>query len=65
MVHILSGEAIARRILNSLKKKTRKKLSLAVVQVGENKVSLKYVAEAAFWGANGLIRFPVSKGRRV
>jgi methylenetetrahydrofolate dehydrogenase (NADP+) / methenyltetrahydrofolate cyclohydrolase len=46
MIHVLSGEAIARRILSNLKKKTTKrKLTLAVVQVGENLVSLKYIAE--------------------
>lgn len=46
MARILSGETIARRILNDLKKKkTRNKLSLAVVQIGGNKVSLRYVAE--------------------
>ena len=46
MVYILSGEKIARQILSDLKKKkARKKLSLVVVQVGGNKVSLKYVAE--------------------
>ena len=46
MVYILSGEKIARQILSNLKKKkARRKLSLIVVQVGGNKVSLKYVAE--------------------
>jgi len=46
MVCILSGEIIARRILKGLKKKkTRKKLSLVVVQIGKNKVSSKYVEE--------------------
>ena len=47
MVRVLSGEPIARRILNNLnkRKKSRRKLSLAVVQVGENKVSAKYVGE--------------------
>jgi len=46
MVHILSGETIARRILRNLKKKkTSKKLFLAVIQVGENRVSAKYIAE--------------------
>ena len=46
MVHILSGETIARRILSNLKKKkTRERLSLVVVQVGGNPVSLKYVEE--------------------
>lgn len=46
MVHILSGETIARRILRNLKKKkTSTKLFLAVIQVGENRVSAKYIAE--------------------
>ena len=46
MVHILSGEKMARQILSNLeKKKTRKKLSLVVVQIGKNPVSLKYVEE--------------------
>lgn len=46
MVRILSGETIARRILSDLKKKkTKKVLSLAVIQVGEKEVSLKYVEE--------------------
>lgn len=46
MVHILSGEVAARQILNSLKRrKIEKRLTLAVVQVGDNEVSLKYIAE--------------------
>ena len=46
MVRILSGETIARRILSDLKKKkTKKVLSLAVIQVGEKEGSLKYVEE--------------------
>jgi methylenetetrahydrofolate dehydrogenase (NADP+) / methenyltetrahydrofolate cyclohydrolase len=45
MVQILSGESLARRVLLNLKKKRRKNLSLAVVQVGDNLVSLKYIAE--------------------
>lgn len=46
MTRILSGETIARRILSALKKKKAKRaLSLAVIQVGANKVSLKYVEE--------------------
>ncbi len=43
---ILDGATIAQKILEDLKKeKTSKNLSLAVVQVGENQVSLKYIAE--------------------
>ena len=45
MVKILSGESLARRVLLNLKKKRHKNLSLAVVQVGDNQVSLKYIAE--------------------
>src|SRR3989338_11196912 len=45
MVQILSGESLARRVLTSLKKKRRKGLCLAVIQVGDNRVSLKYIAE--------------------
>lgn len=52
MVKILSGEKLARRILANLKKKHRKnpclagrRVCLAVVQVGGNPVSLKYIAE--------------------
>ena len=45
MVQILSGESLARRVLTSLKKKRRKGLCLAVIQVGDNQVSLKYIAE--------------------
>ncbi|MBI2123951.1 MAG: bifunctional 5,10-methylenetetrahydrofolate dehydrogenase/5,10-methenyltetrahydrofolate cyclohydrolase [Candidatus Wildermuthbacteria bacterium] len=45
MVRILSGESLARQVLLNLKKKRRKNLCLAVVQVGENLVSLKYIAE--------------------
>ena len=43
---ILSGEKIAKKILENLKKKIRgKKLSLAVIQVGDNIVSKKYIEE--------------------
>lgn len=45
MVTILSGEKLAKNILANLKKKQHKNLSLAVVQVGDNHVSLKYIAE--------------------
>ena len=46
MAKILFGEPIARRILNILKKsKTKRKLCLAVVQVGKNAASVKYIAE--------------------
>ena len=45
MAQILSGEKLAKSILANLKKKQRKNLCLAVVQVGENLVSLKYIAE--------------------
>ncbi|MDP4007005.1 MAG: bifunctional 5,10-methylenetetrahydrofolate dehydrogenase/5,10-methenyltetrahydrofolate cyclohydrolase [bacterium] len=46
MSRILSGEKIARQILSNLqKKKPRRKLSLAVLQVGENVVSARYVGE--------------------
>ena len=45
MAKILSGESLARRVLLNLKKKRRKNLSLAVIQVGENQGSLKYIAE--------------------
>ncbi|MDO8473979.1 MAG: bifunctional 5,10-methylenetetrahydrofolate dehydrogenase/5,10-methenyltetrahydrofolate cyclohydrolase [bacterium] len=43
---ILDGAKLADRILKDLKKKKRSKdLSLAVVQVGNNQASLKYIAE--------------------
>ena len=45
MAQILSGENLAKQVLLNLKKKRRKNLSLAVVQVGENQVSLKYITE--------------------
>jgi len=45
MAKILSGEQLSKRVLTSLKRKRKKRLSLAVVFVGENKVSLKYVTE--------------------
>ena len=52
MVQLLSGEKLAKRILANIKKKQCKnpclagrQVSLAVVQVGDNKVSLKYIAE--------------------
>ena len=45
MAQILSGESLARRVLENLKKKRRKNLCLAVIQVGDNRVSLKYITE--------------------
>jgi len=45
MVRILSGERLSRRILNRLKRKRKRNLSLAVIQVGKNPVSQKYVEE--------------------
>lgn len=45
MAKILSGERVSRRILNSLKRKRKKNLSLCVVQVGGNLVSGKYIEE--------------------
>ena len=45
MAIILSGESLARGVLAGLKKKRRRNLCLAVVQVGDNQVSLKYIAE--------------------
>ena len=40
---ILQGEAIAKRILEDLKRKVKPKLKLAVIQVGNNPVSEKYI----------------------
>ena len=58
MVHILSGETIARRILSDLKKKkARKKLSLVVVQIGKSPVSLMYVREKAKVAKELKVRF--------
>jgi len=45
MAKILSGEKLAKSILASLKKRKKKPKALAVVQVGSNKVSQKYIAE--------------------
>ena len=58
MVHILSGEKIARQILSDLKKKKiRKRLSLVVVQIGKSPVSLKYVREKAKVAKELKVRF--------
>ena len=45
MVKFLLGEKLARNILLGLKSKKARGLSLAVIQVGDNPVSLKYIAE--------------------
>lgn len=65
MAIILSGESLAKRILANLKKKRRRNLSLAIVQVGENPVSEKYIGEkkkaAQFLNVGvRVFRFPVT-----
>lgn len=71
MTHILSGEVAVRRILNSLKKrKKRKRITLAAVQVGDNQVSLKYIAEKEKVAKNlgigfRLMAYPQNVSQRV
>lgn len=45
MARILSGERLSKRVLSRLRRKRKKGLSLAIVQVGESAVSEKYIAE--------------------
>ncbi|MBI1985047.1 MAG: bifunctional 5,10-methylenetetrahydrofolate dehydrogenase/5,10-methenyltetrahydrofolate cyclohydrolase [Candidatus Wildermuthbacteria bacterium] len=46
-MELLSGEPIARRMISDLKPRIGLNLSLSVVQVGENKVSERYIGEKA------------------
>ncbi|MDP2734586.1 MAG: bifunctional 5,10-methylenetetrahydrofolate dehydrogenase/5,10-methenyltetrahydrofolate cyclohydrolase [bacterium] len=69
MARILSGERLSKRVLSHLKKKRKKGLTLAVLQVGKNAVSEKYIAEkrkaASFLGvAFRLVKVPSSVSQR-